>query len=315
MPLDPLLKQMLEHLPTVPEGPVDYPALRQQAKAMIPLIVGPAGPAEVGSVEDREVRGTDGTVPLRIYRPASPSAGTLHYIHGGGWAVGNLAMVDHTARRLCRDLSMVVVTSTYRLAPENPFPAAFDDSLAAARWVSEHRAELGGDNLPIIIGGDSAGGNLAAAICVAMQHTPDERRFDLQLLLYPAVDLRKDSPAYDSRRRDEDPTLRAKNLEICVGDYAGGADRTDPRLSPLTAGDVANVPPALIVVQSVDPLRDEAVAYAEKVRAAGVRVELLEFDNLTHGFVHLAGIIPAAADATTEVIDRLKGMLADDATA
>lgn len=163
MALDPVLQQLIDQLPTVPPGPVDYPSLRQQAAAMIPLIVGPGGRIEVASVEDRQIEAGGEIVPLRIYRPATKAVGTLHYIHGGGWAIGDLDTVDHTVRRLCRDLSMVVVASSYRLAPENPFPAAFDDSLAAARWVAANRADLGGAAAPAVIAGDSAGGKLGVA--------------------------------------------------------------------------------------------------------------------------------------------------------
>lgn len=311
MALDPVLQQLIDQLPAVPPGPIDHPSLRQQAAAMIPLIVGPGGRIEVASAEDRQIEAGGATVPLRIYRPESEAAGTLHYIHGGGWAIGDLDTVDHTVRRLCRDLSMVVVASSYRLAPEQPFPAAFDDSLAAARWVRAHSAELGGENAPAAIGGDSAGGNLAAAICLAMRDDPqDLRPFDAQLLLYPAVDLGVSDDDYPSRVRDADPTLRRASLEICITDYAAGADLADPRLSPLRATDFSGLPSALTVVLSVDPLRDEAVAYADRLREAGVASEILEFDNLTHGFVHLAGIIPAAAEATDFVIARLRALLA-----
>jgi len=310
VPLDPVLQQMLEHLPVLEEGPVDYPAVRQQAEAFVPMIVGPGGVAEVAEMEERELTTDAGGVPVRIYRPTGKPTGTLHYIHGGGWSVGNLTIVDHTARRICRDLSMVVVTSTYRLAPEHPFPAAFDDSLAAARWVLEHRDELGGSTLPVLIGGDSAGGNLAAAVCIAIRDAASAaEQFDLQLLLYPAVDLRENAGDYPSRLRDADPTLRSANLPVLIRDYAGGADLSDPRISPMAAKNLGDLPPALVVVLSVDPLRDEAVEYAEKLLGAGTSVELMEFDNLTHGFVHFAGIIPAAAKATDEVVERVKTML------
>lgn len=312
MALDPVLQQLVDQLPSVPPGPVDYPTLRAQAAAMIPMIVGPGGRITVASIEDRQIETGDAKVPLRIYRPSTEPVGTLHYIHGGGWAIGDLDTVDHTIRRLCRDLSMVVVASSYRLAPEHPFPAGFDDSLAAARWVAANRPFLGGDNLPTIIGGDSAGGNLTAAICIAMRDEPQEGRpFDAQLLLYPAVDLNAGENDYPSRVRDADPTLRQASLNVCVADYAQGADTADPRLSPLKAADLSCLPRALTVVLSVDPLRDEAVAYAGQLRDAGVRSELIEFDHLTHGFVHFAGIIPAAAEATDEVVTRLQSLLAD----
>lgn len=310
MPLDPVLQQLLDNFPPAVEGPIDHPAVRQQAEALVPMILGPEGLAEVASAEDRTLQGPGGPVPLRVYRPVGEPVGTLHFVHGGGWSIGNIEIIDPTARRLCRDLSMVVVTSSYRLAPENKFPAAFDDTLAAANWVLENLAELGGDTLPVAIGGDSAGGNLVAAVCIAQRDDGAATRpFDLQLLLYPAVDLRQDAQ-YASRERDADPSLRSAALAHCYTDYVEeGEDATDARISPLLAKSLAGLPPALVVVLSVDPLRDEAVAYAERLREAGVEVELIEFDHLTHGFVHFAGVIPASAAATHEVLQAALAML------
>lgn len=309
MSLDPVLQQLLDQIPTLPPGPIDYPDLRKQAASFLPLVAPPESLSPVASVEELEIEYQQGRVPMRIYRPVGEPTGIMHYIHGGGWAVGDLATINHTARRLCDGLSMVIVTSTYRLAPENPFPAGYDDSLAAARWVQVHRSDLGGDNLPTVLGGDSAGGNLAAAIALELRDT-GEPTFDVQLLLYPAVDLRPSAADYGSRRRNADPTLRSDLMSVYVGDYVGEADTADQRISPIAANDLSNLPPALIVVQSVDPLRDEAVAYADRLRNAGVTVELLEFDNMTHGFVHLAALIPAAAEATDQVMERLRAMIA-----
>lgn len=308
MALDPVLQMLVDQLPKVPPGPIDHPSLRKDAAAMLPLLVGPDGLAAVASIEELEIDNGGTAVPLRIYRPEDDPAGTIHYIHGGGWSIGDLATVDHTARRLCRDLSMVVVTSSYRLAPENPFPAAYDDSLAAALWVVSNLPRLGGAHRPAAIAGDSAGGNLVAAICIAMRDGAG-RPFDAQLLLYPAVDLRPEVEAYPSRSRDADPTLRNASLQTCVDDYAAGANTSDPRLSPIAAENLADLPPALIVVLTVDPLRDEGVAYADRLREAGGTAELVEFDNLTHGFVHLAGLVPAAAEATEVVLAQLASML------
>jgi acetyl esterase len=310
MPLDPVLQQLIANFPPVLVDRPDYPTVRAQAAAMLPLIVGPDGLAEVESVEDMTLETGAAPVPMRIYRPETAVRGTVHYVHGGGWSLGDLATVDHTARRLCRDLSMVVVTSTYRLAPEHQFPAAFDDSLAAAIWVSENRNVLGGAERPAIIAGDSAGGNLVAAIVLFMRDdTKAAPPFDLQLLLYPAVDLRQGNEVYASRRNNADPTLRAEMLEICVKDYAGAANLTDPRISPICAATLADLPTAIIVVLSVDPLRDEAVEYAHKLKAAGVKTELIEFDNLTHGFTHMAGIVPAAATATDQILASVRSAL------
>lgn len=309
MALDPVLQQLLASVPTLPPGPIDYPTLRGSAAGMLPLLAPPESLAEVADVEDQQVVDGDVRVPVRIYRPVGKASGIMHFIHGGGWSVGDLATIDPTARRLCNGLSMVVVTSTYRLSPENPFPAGYEDSLAAARWVQAHRSELGGADLTTVIGGDSAGGNLAAAIALEMRDT-GEPAFDVQLLLYPAVDLRPTATEYPSRQRNADPSLRADLMSQYVDAYIGDADSADQRISPLAAANMAGLPPALVVVQTVDPLHDEAIAYADRLREAGVKVEVIEFDHLTHGFVHLAAIVPAAAEATNQVMERLQMLIA-----
>lgn len=310
MSLDPVLQQLLAQVPTLPPGPIDYPSIREQAAAMLPMVAPAASLAQVKSVEERRVPGGDVDVPLRIYRPVGDATGIVHFIHGGGWSVGDLDTIDPTARRLCARLSMVVVASTYRLSPENPFPAGYEDSLAAARWVLSNREELGGSELPTVIGGDSAGGNLAAAIALELRDAGGPE-FDVQLLLYPAVDLRSGAAEYPSRRRNADPSLRADQMSHYVEAYIGDADAADRRISPLAADSVEGLPPALIVVQTVDPLRDEAVSYADRLRDAGVRVEIMEFGNLTHGFVHMAAIVPAAAEATDQVVERLKRLVSE----
>ncbi len=307
MSLDPVLQQIFDSLPVAPTERPDYPAMRDQSEALIPMIVGPAGLAEVASAETIEVYGPSGPVPTKVYRPLGFARGVLHFIHGGGWVAGNLATIDPTARQLCNQLGMVVVASSYRLAPEHPFPAAFEDSLAVARWTIEHAPELADG--PLVIGGDSAGGNLAAVACLALRDEGSVGAVAAQLLLYPAVDLRPQSKSYASRQANADPGLRAEVMDDLIEDYCGAYDTADWRISPLAAADLSGLPPALVVVMDVDPLRDEALAYAERLRDAGVKVELMKFDHLAHGFVHLLGIVPAAAGATSQVLARLQDML------
>lgn len=310
MPLDPVLQRLVDQMP-IPESEVlDIDAWRQSADAVSKMTIGTEGLIRVGSVEERSIPGQGGAIPVRIYRPEGAIRGTVHHLYGGGWVVGSIDIIDNFARLLARELSMVVVTSNYRLAPEHPFPAGFQDCLAAARWVLDHTGELGGEDQPAVLSGESAGGNLAAAVAVALRDDPAVRGFDLQLLINPAVDLRETTVDRPSYRADADPMLRIRNVVQLYPIYCGSHDRADPRLSPLAAGDMAGLPPAIIVVLSVDPLRDEAIEYAEQLKAADVQVELIEFSDLTHGFAGLFSLVPAARRAVQHVMQRIRRMLA-----
>lgn len=310
MALDPVLQQLLDQIPAAPTGELDIPALRGMSAALLAMAYGPEGPAPVASIENIALTTPDSTVPLRIYRPVGRPGGTLHYLYGGGWCAGSVELIEPIARRLARDLSMVVVTSGYRLAPEDPFPAGFNDATAAASWVLAHSGELGGSDRPVVIGGESAGANLAAAIAIELRDHAATREFDAQLLFFPAVDLRGTAAAYPSRHANADPALRNEVLPELFKLYAAGHDLADPRISPAAADNLAQLPSAVIVVLSVDPLRDEAVAYADALQDAGVAVELIEYDHLVHGFTGLTALVPAAKQATDSVVDRLKALLA-----
>ncbi len=309
MALDPVLQQMLDQIPPPASGELDIPALRTMTAGMVALGYGPEGPIPVAAVENVELTGAGGALPVRIFRPSGTPQGTLHYLYGGGWCVGNIDLIEPIARRLTRDLSMVVVTSGYRLAPEEPFPAGFDDSIAASHWVLGHLDELGGTDRPAVIGGESAGANLAAAIAMALRDEHAERTFDAQLLFFPAVDLRDEAADYPSRHANADPTLRSEVLPELYGLYAGGHNVADPRISPAVAQSLDRLPPAVIVVLTVDPLRDEAVAYARRMQDDGVAVDLIEFEHLVHGFPGFSALVPAAAEATATVVAHLKRLL------
>jgi acetyl esterase len=309
MTLDPILARLLESVPVDLELPIDWPALRASVAILQPMIVGATPRIEVAAVEDREIEGPEAPVKVRIYRPTKPTGITLHYIHGGGWTIGDLDMVDHVIRYLCDALPAVVVSSTYRLAPEHPFPAAYEDAFAAAQWVVEHAGELGGDPALLAIAGDSAGGNLAASVAIGLRDMAkgESHPFKTQLLLYPAVDLREEAWELPSRVADADPGLRCAAMRATCEAYIGDHDPGDWRMSPSRAS-LADLPAALIVVLTVDPLRDEAAAYADRLKCEGVPTELIEFSNLTHGFANWWGIVPAAAAALDDVLRRFREM-------
>lgn len=235
----------------------------------------------------------DGRVPARAYRPLRPvvRAGCLLWLHGGGWVMGDLDGFDHVGRALANACGHVVVSVDYRLAPEHPFPAAVDDARAAVIWATGHGArQLDFDPKRVVVGGDSAGGTLAA---VAARHHADTLAG--QALVYPAVDA---AMATDSYARFADgPMLRADEMASCFEAYLGGADPTHPDVSPLLAESLAGLPPAMVVLAGFDPLHDDGAAYAAALRAAGVEVELALFDDMVHGFLRWGGAVDCAQTA------------------
>jgi len=248
------------------------------------------------SVADRSIPGSAGEVPIRIYRPKAASAKellpALVYYHGGGWVLGNIESHDQVCRYLCRDSGVAVVSVDYRLAPEHPFPAAYDDAVAALRWVADNGEQIGVDRHLLSVGGDSAGGNLAAAVAIWArdQHAPPLR---LQLLNYPALDATIDT---DSYLRFADGYLLTREVMGWFYDQyvPERAHRIDWRASPLRAPSLAGVAPAMIITAGFDPLRDEGRAYAHRLRGEGVPVDYIEFGGMIHGFMGMPAILPTA---------------------
>jgi len=313
MSLDPDLLRLLQTTPTAFPMPIDWAVVRQAFKEMEPSLAGPGGITPVQSVEQLSIDTDAGVPDVRVYRPDGVPAMTIIHFHGGGWTLGNLDSTDHTARRICRHLNALVVSCTYRLAPEHAFPVAFDDALAATKWALARIADLGGDPRRVVIAGDSAGGNLVAAVTIALrdearQAMPEHRLPPLcaQLLLYPGVDIRDGARNSGSFLADLDPSTRAVMLDECIAAYVQCGNRGDWRVSPLAADDLSDLPPALVMVLSVDPLRDQGVRYAERLMQADVRCELIEFAHLTHGFCHIASLVPAAGAAFDEVLTRFE---------
>jgi acetyl esterase len=308
MPVDPAIAAILQMMnasgqPRMHE--VDPEAARRMMRAITCDVVTPAQVVPVGSVEETTVPGAAGDLAARVYRPegAGPWPTTL-YLHGGGFVVGDLDTHDQVCRRLCRDAETVVVAPDYRLAPEHPFPAGLEDSIAVARWVTAHLDELGGDDR-FAVGGDSAGGNFAAVLAQTM---PDAVR--VQLLLYPTTDVAGEHPS--RVENGEGYFLDTATMEWFFRHYTTevqGVDPEDPRLSPLRAPSLAGQPPAVVVTAEFDPLRDEGEAYADRLAEAGVPVEKLRFDGLIHGFLDMAAFSPTVESAVAETIGRFKKLL------
>jgi acetyl esterase len=261
-------------------------------------------PTPVGAVRDLEIPGPAGPLRARHYAPAETGGPhpLLVYLHGGGFVLGDLDLYDEPCRVLCRHGGVHVLSVDYRLAPEAPFPAAIDDAVAALEWAHVNAAALGADSERVAVGGDSAGGNLAAQAARDAHHRPC-----LQLLIYPAADMVTERPSHTLFA--EGFYLTAADRDWYHGHYMGGVEDDDPRRRPLTEGDLAGLPPAFVVTAAFDPLRDEGEAYADALRAAGTPVLLRRFDGLVHAFINMAGVSPACRDALVEVAGTLRGLL------
>lgn len=270
-----------------------------------------AAPEAVASWTDRTIPGSAGEIPVRVYRPAGSRSDTLLagliYLHGGGWVFGNLESHDPLCRALCNRSGCALVSVDYRLAPEHKFPAAFDDTLAAIRHVARRGAELGIDGERLAAGGDSAGGNLAAAAAIALR---DEggATLALQFLLYPVTDLAMDTPSYITLANGF--TLTAERMRYFREQYLNGEqDVGDWRASPLRAKSLAGLPPALIITASHDPLVDEGRRYAERLNTAGVAATYTCYEGTVHGFMTMAGAIDLAHAAIAQTAEACKAAL------
>ena len=276
-------------------------------RAEAPGLFGPVEDVDV--VVDHQIPGPGGSIPIRIYRPDDDRLllPGLVYFHGGGWVLGDLDTHDGVARALASRARSIVVSVHYRLAPEHPFPAAVDDAWAVAAWVAEH-GPAGIDRDRLAVGGDSAGGNLAAI--VALRGRERGFRFRFQLLVYPVTDCDLDTRSYldyaDGFGLSRDAMRWFWDLYVPP---EGG--RLDPDASPLRAGDLAGVAPALVQTAEFDVLRDEGEAYAARLEQAGVAVTLTRYDGLIHGFIRMPGVFDRASNALNEAATALHTALHD----
>lgn len=269
------------------------------------LFRGPVTP--VGRVRDFEIPGAAGPLRVRHYSPDARAPRPLTvYLHGGGYVIGDLDTHDEACRILCRHAGVHVLSVDYRLAPEHPFPAALDDTLAALRWAQAHAAELGADPARVAIGGDSAGGNLAA---VAAQLTARDRPPFAQLLIYPPTDSETKRPSQ---------ALFSEGFFLSQGDRdafaryyleGAGVDGHDPRVSPLLAPELSGLAPALVVTAGFDILRDEAEAYHAALAAAGTPARLTRIPAHGHGFLHMTGVSPGARAEMVRVAEDWRALL------
>ncbi|WNI19418.1 alpha/beta hydrolase [Actinacidiphila sp. ITFR-21] len=281
---------------------------RARADDLAALRAAGGAPEPVARLDETTIPGPGGPLRLRLYRPATePGLPVLLYLYGGGWTLGSPDTADTVARALANAAGCAVAVVGYRLAPEHPFPAAVHDSHAALRWLSEHADALETDGERLAVGGDSAGGNLAAAVTLLWR---EERRPPLrhQLLVYPNTDHRPNPGPLDT----EDPLLfNRRSVAWYWSHYlAAPRDAADPLAAPLRAADLAGLPPATVITAEYDPLRDEGEAYAERLREAGVPVALHRFPGMAHGFFTMTGTIDDARAAQQLAAGRLRDAFA-----
>lgn len=265
----------------------------------------PPTPA-VAAVESVAIPSPAGNIAARLYRPTGSERldrlPVLVFFHGGGFVIGDLDTHDVLCRQLCNGAVCAVIAIGYRLAPEHKFPAAFDDALAATCWIASHAESLGIDPSRIAVGGDSAGGNLAAAVALASRESGGPKLV-FQLLIYPLTDQRNIALSYQT---NEGYLLTRDVIRYYRGHYLNhDAEALDWRASPLVAKDVGGLPPALILTAGFDPLRDEGLEYAQRLRDSGVAVEYRCFEGQIHGFILMGGVIDEANQAVQWCIAKL----------
>lgn len=307
MALDADTKNLLDMLESL--GMPDLADLTPQEARNLQLTPPPEVPTPVAGVRDHTIPGPDEDIPLRIYSPDDPAAaGVLVYFHGGGWVIGDLDSHDETCRRLCHGAGVTVVAVHYRRAPETTYPGAVEDCYAATCWVAGHAGELGADATRIAVGGDSAGGNLAAAVALMAR---DRGGPDLcfQLLIYPVTAADFDTGSY--RDNAEGYMLSRRGMQWFWDQYVPDLEqRHEPYAAPLAAESLSGLPPALVQTAEYDPLRDEGEAYARALAAAGVDVQVTRYDGLIHGFFGMQDAVAAARPALEQAVDGLRRYLA-----
>ena len=303
MPLDPQAKAVLDQIEALGIPP-NNAVSPQQARANTKERPRAPGP-EVANVEDRAIPGPGPDIPVRIYTPkGSGPYPALVWLHGGGWVVGDLDTADGTARHLAEGAGCVVVSVDYRLAPEAKFPAAADDSYAAAQWVAQNAGSINADPGRIAIGGDSAGGNLSAAASL-MARDRGGPPLVFQLLVYPVTDRDFSTESY--RSNGDGYSLTLEGMEWYWDQYLkNDADAANPYAAPMQAKDLADLPPALVITAEFDPLRDEGEAYAHRLQAAGVATSYTRYDGMIHGFFGMSHIVDKGQLAVSEAAAALK---------
>lgn len=307
MPLDPQVIQVMEQVAALgfPAAHTVSPAEARANAKERPRSPGP----EVAKVEDRAIPGPDGDVPVRIYTPEGDGPfPILAWYHGGGWVVGDLESADGSARNLCVGGRCVVVSVDYRLAPDTKFPGPAEDCWAATTWAVNNASSINGDPGRLAVGGDSSGGNLAAAMAL-MAADRGGPEIALQLLVYPVTDRDFNTVSYGENA--EGYSLTKTTMQWYWDQYLkGGDDAANPYAAPLKAKSLAGQPPALVITAEFDPLRDEGEAYAKRLREAGVETTATRYDGMIHGFFNMGAVVDKGQQAVDEASAALRNAFA-----
>jgi acetyl esterase len=307
MPLDPQAKQVLEQIAALGLPP-NHLVSPSQARINMKSRPRAAGP-EVARVEDRLIPGPGVDIPVRIYTPTGPGPfPILVWFHGGGWVVGDLDTADPTARHLAVGATCLVISVDYRLAPETKFPGAADDSYAATVWAAQRATQFDGDPARIAVGGDSAGGNLAAAVAL-MARDRSGPSLAFQLLVYPVTAPDFDTASY--RQNAEGYGLTLDAMRWYWDHYLQGPeDASNPYAAPLVAENLRGLPAALVITAECDPLRDEGEAFAKRLQAAGVPTTYSLYDGMMHGFFGMTAVLDKGKQAMAEACAALRQVFA-----
>jgi acetyl esterase len=266
-------------------------------------------PPELESAKPLAIPAPHGSIPARVYTPkqlrkADGLSPCLVFFHGGGWVIGDLDSHDVVCRKLAHEGELIVIAVDYRLAPEHRFPAAVDDAIAATKWVADNARQLGIDAARISVGGDSAGGNLAAVVALAARDNGP--KLAGQVLIYPATDFAMNTPSH--AEPETSILLRHSVVKWFCNHYLGDADIDDWRASPARAKSLAGLPPAYVLIAGGDPLRDEGDEYAKRLKQAGVAMTYRYFPGQFHGFFTMGKLLNQANIAASEISAWLKAL-------
>ena len=290
-----------------PDAPAMHERTPEDARTYRAGLAALSGPApNMARVEDHTIEQADGSFRIRVLVPIEPPAGVILYYHGGGWVVGSIDESDTLGRKLAERTSCAVVLVDYRLAPEHRYPVAVDDSYAALEWAAAHMHEIAGREVPLIVAGDSAGGNLSAVMAVRARDR-NGPEIAMQVLIYPVTDANVDRPSYLD---PENQLLLTRDSMIWFFDHyiPDPAQRTEPDASPICTEDLSGLPPAVVLTAEHDPLRDEGEEYAQRLEDAGVEVNMQRHKGQMHAFFALL-MLPGSERGMQQVVRAIRALV------